>query len=173
VLWRLEPDAASSLTATVLVQSSLSADWEILRSLGCLRQADRPLDIGVWLASGQLRAGNRLRFRLRANPCVTRNGKRLGLMQQDDQAQWLVRQAERAGFSLPMLSAQAPDICVSQQQMLRGRQRSGNGIRVWSVLFDGILNVTDPNALMLACRNGIGHGKAMGLGLLSLAPAHG
>lgn len=171
VLWRLEPEGASGLTATVLVQSSLHADWGQLRSSGWLLHADSPINVGTWLESDVLRSGERFRFRLRANPCVTRNGKRLGLMQQHDQEQWVVRQSARAGFALPMLNEQLPSVSVSQQQMLGGRQRSGNGIRVWSVLYDGELTVTDPSTLLAACRNGIGHGKAMGLGLLSLAPA--
>jgi CRISPR system Cascade subunit CasE len=62
------------------------------------------------------------------------------------------------------------DVRVSQEQMLRGRQHAGNGIRVYAVLFDGLLTVTDPETFRVALRTGVGHGKAMGLGLLSIAP---
>jgi CRISPR system Cascade subunit CasE len=41
------------------------------------------------------------------------------------------------------------------------------------VQFDGFLSVEDPAQLGQALVNGIGHGKALGLGMLSLAPAHG
>jgi CRISPR system Cascade subunit CasE len=63
------------------------------------------------------------------------------------------------------------DVRISQEQMLRGNQHSGNGIRVFSVLYDGFLTVTDPGRFGEALRTGIGHGKAMGLGLLSAVPS--
>ena len=49
-------------------------------------------------------------------------------------------------------------------------QHSGNEIRIFSVLYDGILTVTEPASFLGAMKTGIGHGKAMGLGLLSVAP---
>jgi CRISPR system Cascade subunit CasE len=54
--------------------------------------------------------------------------------------------------------------------MLRGSQHSGNTVRVFSVLYDGILTVTDADRFREALQTGIGHGKAIGLGLLSVAP---
>ena len=82
------------------------------------------------------------------------------------------------GFSLPTsaafdLSESAPemvDVQISQGQMSRGRQHSGNGIRVFSVLYDGMLTVTEPDKFRDALNTGIGHGKVMGLGLLSVVP---
>ena len=38
------------------------------------------------------------------------------------------------------------------------------------ILYDGILTVTDPDRFRDAQQTGVGHGKAMGLGLLSVAP---
>jgi len=38
------------------------------------------------------------------------------------------------------------------------------------VLYDGILKVTEPDKFTDALETGIGHGKIMGLGLLSVAP---
>ena len=54
--------------------------------------------------------------------------------------------------------------------MLRGKQHAGNGIRIFAVLFDGLLTVTEPDTFRLALQTGIGHGKTMGLGLLSVVP---
>lgn len=54
--------------------------------------------------------------------------------------------------------------------MIRGEQHGGNGIRIDSVLYDGVLTVVDPDTLGAALQTGIGHGKVMGLGLLSVAP---
>ena len=59
---------------------------------------------------------------------------------------------------------------ISQEHMLRGKQHAGNGIQIYSVLYDGILTVTSPDIFMHALQAGIGHGKVMGLGLLSVVP---
>jgi len=39
-----------------------------------------------------------------------------------------------------------------------------------SALYDGILMVTEPDNFRASLQTGIGHGKAMGLGLISVAP---
>lgn len=44
-------------------------------------------------------------------------------------------------------------------------------IRIFSVLYDVFLRITEPEAFRITLQTGIGHGKALGLGLLSVAPA--
>jgi CRISPR system Cascade subunit CasE len=125
-----------------------------------------------------LAIGNRFRFRLRANPCVTRAGKRLGLLRLEEQEQWIARKGQCHGFALPRLPSFDPsevkadriEVRVSQEQMLSGTQHHGNVIRVFSVLYDGVMTVTDADAFVKVLHTGIGHGKALGLGLLSVAP---
>lgn len=63
-----------------------------------------------------------------------------------------------------------PDIRVSQDQMLVGQRHDGNAIRLYSALFEGRLTVGDPGKFRAALQSGIGHGKVMGLGLLSVVP---
>jgi CRISPR system Cascade subunit CasE len=141
-------------------------------------EADPAIDLDERLKLGSLRDGQRFRFRVRANPCVTRNGKRLGLLRPEDQQEWIERKAQRHGFSLPRpasidaskASRNRIDVRISQEQMFRGYQRSGNAIRIFSVLYDGILAVSETDRFKEALQSGIGHGKAMGLGLLSVAP---
>jgi len=162
----------------ILVQSKTIPDWSSIDIQGWLAQFDPAIDLMEKLKLASLRAGQCFRFRLRANPCVTRNGKRLGLLRLDEQESWLERKGQQHGFSLMQqasfdLSAslrKRTDVLVTQEQMLRGRQHAGNGIRIFSVLYDGILTVTEPDRFQNALRTGIGHGKAMGLGLLSVAP---
>jgi len=62
------------------------------------------------------------------------------------------------------------DVRIAQERMLKGNQHSGNAIRIFSVLYDGILSVSEPDDFRGALQTGIGHGKVMGLGLLSVAP---
>lgn len=178
LLWRIEPETDSAGHPRILVQSKAMADWPGIGVQGWLAEADPAIDLMQRLQLESLKAGQRYRFRLRANPCVTRNGKRLGLMRLRDQETWLQRKGKLHGFSLPCSTSFYPsespqeriDVRVSQEQMLRGRQRTGNAIRIYSVLYDGILTVTDPGKFLVTLDRGIGHGKAMGLGLLSVAP---
>jgi CRISPR system Cascade subunit CasE len=177
-LWRLEPESDSSDCPRILIQSRTTPDWKAIGIDGWLAEADAPIDLMERLKLDEVKVGQRFRFRLRANPCVTRNGKRQGLLRLEDQEQWLIRKGTNHGFDLPRsasfdLSESSPvrcDVRVSHEQMLSGKQHSGNGIRIFSVLFDGVLTVADPATFISAVGFGIGHGKAMGLGLLSVIP---
>ena len=177
-LWRLEPETDPAGCPRILVQSKSMPDWAGVGVQGWLANADSGIDLKDRLKLDSLKAGQRFRFRLRANPCVTREGKRLGLLQTDEQEAWLERKGKKHGFSLPQLASfdfsEAPqeriDVRISQEQMLRGKQHTGNGIRVYSVLYNGILMVAEPDNFRTALQTGIGHGKAMGLGLMSVVP---
>lgn len=177
-LWRLESEAESAEFPRILVQSRTIPVWSGIGVEGWLADSAPEVDLKARLNLDNLKSGQRFRYRLRANPCVTRNGKRLGLLRQEEQEAWLGRKGDQHGFALPQLtsfdlveSAQARfDVRVSQEQMLGGKQHSGNGIRVYSVLYDGLLSVTNPDKFKDALQTGIGHGKVMGLGMLSVAP---
>ncbi|MDZ7619262.1 MAG: type I-E CRISPR-associated protein Cas6/Cse3/CasE [Patescibacteria group bacterium] len=193
-LWRLEPETDACGSPRVLVQGRCRADWSRIGVEGWIAgPPDRPIDLAERLALDSLQPGRRFRFRLRANPSVCRDGRRLGLFRTDEQEAWLQRKGcQQHGFSLRPLTAggQDPsaverfDVQISQEQMLRGSRRGGGKIVVFSVLYDGILTVTDPLLFRRTLLGGtwqegdrsngitmgIGHGRAMGLGLLSVVP---
>lgn len=177
-LWRLEPETDSTGCPRILVQSRTMPDWTSIGVRGWLARADPAINLKDRLKLDSLKVGQRFRFRLRANPCVTRNRKRLGLLRLQDQETWVKRKAQWHGFSLSKVpsfdlsgaSTGRVDVRISQEQMLQGRQHTGNGVRIYSVLYDGVLSVTEPDKFRDALRTGIGHGKSMGLGLLSVAP---
>lgn len=172
ILWRLEPETDSNGCPRILVQSRTIPDWEAIGVKGWLAGAEKPIDLKL----DSLKNGQRFRFRLRANPCVTRKGKRLGLFQLEEQEKWIARKGMQHGFALPQLPSFATaetnriDVRVSQERLLRGNQHSGNSICIFSVLYDGIFTVTEQNNFKKTLQTGIGHGKVMGLGLLSVAP---
>ncbi len=177
-LWRLEPETDLVGYPRILVQSRTIPDWTAIGVQKWLAEVDPAIDLKARLKLDSLRVGQRFRFRLRANPCVTRNGKRLGLFRLEEQEAWTVRKGMQHGFSLPKLASfdlseslqGQVDVRISQEQMLRGNQHSGNAVRIFSVLYDGILKVTEPDKFRDALQTGIGHGKVMGLGLLSVVP---
>jgi len=81
----------------------------------------------------------------------------------EDQEKWLTRKGKNHGFSLV-------SIHVSEERMAHGDKRNGGAIHAFSVLFDGILAITEPGKFNAAVNSGIGRGKAMGLGLFSVVP---
>ena len=177
-LWRLEPETGAGGFPIILVQSRSQPSWESIAVKGWLTQADPAIDLRAKLNADLFRVRRLFRFRLRANPCVTRNGKRIGLLRLEEQEKWIERKGQQYGFTLPKLPAfhlaessqERVDVRVSQERMLQGKQHNGNAIRIFSVLYDGILALTEPDKFMHALQSGIGHGKSLGLGLLSVVP---
>ena len=177
-LWRMEPETGPDQSPYILVQSRSVPDWSAVSSNGWLAKNDPPIDLKQRLALDSLEAGRKFRFRIRANPCVKRNGKRLGLFRREEQEDWIMKKGKLHGFSLPQAPCQdfyaqaleQPAVSITQEQMLTGKQHKGNVIRVYSALFDGVLMVREPSLFTAVLQDGIGHGKVMGLGMLSVIP---
>lgn len=184
LLWRLEPETDSQDRPRVLIQSQAVPDWSRLLASDWLAKVEPGIDLAQKLSIDALTAGRNFRFRLRANPSKTVQGKRTGLVHPDAQRDWLTRKGEQHGYTLLTANTQDyfdfvespkgqpyPDVRVSHDQMLLGRRHDGTTIRVFSALFEGRLSVTEPLLFRAALETGIGHGKVMGLGLLSVVPA--
>ena len=190
-LWRLEPETDKYGHHRILVQSRKVPDWSMINISNWLLKFDPPCDIIKKLKLESIEPGYEFRFRLRGNPCVTRNGKRLGLLKREDQERWIARKAKRHGFDLLKMtpfdlsdsSRERYYLRISHEQMLRGKRHDGREIRVFAVLYEGILKVIDPDifrttllgSVSMQAENevvtmGIGHGKVMGLGVLCVAP---
>lgn len=135
----------------------------------------------------ELQPGDRLAFRLRANPTIAKaekgkRGHRADVLMaakkpfsrdqrkspecrqaMDDAARdWLKQRASSAGFTLPV----DPELEAYSQHVLN----KGNGQRVQfsTVDYEGLLDVQDPAALMKTLANGLGRAKAFGCGLFLL-----
>lgn len=158
-LFRVDNGGAST-GLHVLVQSRVRPDWGLL-SVPDTYMAGPP---EVKEFSPVLKPGRRLRFRLRANPTVKRDGKRLGLYKEEEQLKWLSRKGNAGGFAV--LSAE----CASDDK-LGFRTAAGSEATFAAVTFDGVLTVTDPDAFLETLSGGIGSAKGFGFGLLSIAPA--
>ncbi|RZS52987.1 type I-E CRISPR-associated protein Cas6/Cse3/CasE [Sphaerotilus mobilis] len=168
-LWRQERSADGWPDGTVLVQAAHAGRWRALEEtwpdyLQSI-EADKRVDLTTLV-----RPGRRYRFRLQANPTLTRDGKRHGLVQEEAQLDWLGRQGQRHGFEVVAAVRGASERVNARH---KGQQR----IVVQSVTFDGVMQAgagdAEVEALRLALLQGLGHAKSLGLGLLSLAPVSG
>jgi CRISPR system Cascade subunit CasE len=181
VLFRVEVHPRTGVP-TLLVQSRLKPNWSFLLGPGVnylLPEDELPLDVenpAVKAVEVDFRTGQVLAFRLRANPTVKKDredkkqGRRVGLFREEDQLKWLERKIGLAGGAL--LSARTSNE-ENTKGMLFVEKEDGKRMRFLSVQFDGVLQVKDPAALKQALQAGIGSGKGLGFGLLSLAPARG
>jgi CRISPR system Cascade subunit CasE len=161
VLFRQEPDSE-----VILVQSHLEPNWTHLPPGYLSDRTDKPLHVKPFdLEVSQLPPGRILQFRLKANPSKRdkATGKTIGLFRQADQLTWLARQAERCGFTVHGVDViPTPDVF--------GNKAKGTApIRIFTVLYQGILQVTEASLLLTALQQGIGRGKSYGCGLLSIA----
>lgn len=163
VLFRVDIDRRTG-GVTVLMQSFLRPTWGWLENSGA---------VGYLLGSpktksfeNKLRDGQVLSFRLRANPTVKRQGKRYGLYKEEQQRDWLDRKAEQDGFKVQSV------IVTQQPKIYSTVHRNGHSHRITmaAVRFDGTMAVRDADQLWGALQYGIGSGKSMGFGLLSLGP---
>jgi CRISPR system Cascade subunit CasE len=159
VLFRVEPEMREN-EVTLIVQSHVEPAWEAVVDdyRGVLKIQSKEF-------SPLFRRGSLYRFRLRANPVVTREGKRLGLIRDEALINWLRRKEERVGATF--LSVLAID-----EGYAKGTRRIGGRtehISIKTARFEGKLEITEPSVFLDALSRGLGPGKAFGCGLLSLA----
>jgi CRISPR system Cascade subunit CasE len=172
-LWRLESGRPME-PPRILVQSGAEPIWDQLPEGYVTSLADR-----AWRPEAVFMAGRAVKLRVLANPTVCRvptpskdnpvpegpargQRKRLGLWREDEQLEWLLRQAQRLGLS----EVQA---AVSRSERWRCR-RGKSPLTVAVAQFDGQAVIANPDALAAGVRSGIGHARMLGLGLVSVAP---
>jgi CRISPR system Cascade subunit CasE len=122
-----------------------------------------------------LKNGQRLRFRLRANPTkkiidqkgrINQRGEikkcRVPLIREEEQKAWLERKLENICSLDSLIIHREVPLYFRKHK----KQRSG---KIQTVLFDGIIGVEYPIAFADIVKIGIGPAKAFGCGLLSLA----
>lgn len=167
VLFRIEDEW---LPPRIIVQSQAEADWEAaFGQFAVLASHPQQKCLDVEVSAGEI-----LRFRLLANPTkrlsagcpgARVDGRRVGLLKEDEQRGWLERKAAGAGFAPLAVEVRPRSTIVSHKNPAKDRSRQSH----LAVQFDGRLRVTDPDRLREALQSGIGTAKGYGFGMLSLA----
>ena len=169
-LFRLERDSDTGIS-TALVQSNTAPDFSSLPSGYWLNRPEVRSDYADKLR--EITVGQFLRFLLLANPTVKQknaDGKpaRYGCYEEVKQRKWLVKKLTDGGATMV-------DFSINKPVMQNFHKHNGGDKDqiIFAVLFEGILQVADPDKLRLAIETGIGSAKGFGFGLLSLAPVRG
>lgn len=172
VLFRVEINARTGVP-TVLLQSHTQPGWGWLDDPGARAYLMAPPETKEFDLT--LKLGQVLAFRLRANPTVKQRIEgsegafkpvRRSIYREEELRAWLERKGTQSGFCLINLTVtQEGNLLAWQPQSEQGRRK----ITLAAVSFDGLLQVTDPQKVWEAVQQGIGSGKGMGFGLLSLA----
>lgn len=130
---------------------------------------------------GRIAAGSRWQFRLHANPTYSSKSKdgrgkvhactlvrmpenyKPGMPEPKTQIGWLMRQAEARGFA-----AEEDAFDVTGTRWYTFIKKTGERVRLLGVTYEGMLTVTDAEKFREALLDGIGRGKAYGMGLLTV-----
>lgn len=149
----------------LLVMSEDLPDWPRLARSGYSCCAGGVKDVSA--LKGVLAEGMTLRFELLASPTKKvassgKNSRRVFLRTEEERADWLKRQGEKCGFAvLGFREAAIPDELFGK--------KGATEIRYQAVSFAGILRITEAELFWKGYTQGIGAGKAYGLGLLTIA----
>ena len=179
--------------AFLLVQAEREPDWSFLDA----DYADEIETKEVGEKYEAIENGMRLIFRLQANP-TKRVGKsdekaderfkpsgekkeirrRVELRTDEERFNWLERQGEQFGFKIENLKINPAvrNVISAKEGKIEFKKpdekdsANKKTVTYGSVVFEGVLIVTDVDKFREALISGIGQGKAYGFGLLSIAP---
>jgi len=155
-LFRIEPINPKSFSKDIIVQTQDRPAWEKLNS--------PDIQVKSKSISPVFDKGQVFKFRLRGNPTKDENGIRRirrALLTKDEQLTWISRKATENGFSIK-------EAQVSNEPLIKAQHKE-QCLIIKPALFEGTLEITDVKLFNNAFLNGIGHSKAFGCGLLSLA----
>ena len=116
----------------------------------------------------RLENGTLWNFRLTANPTISKHtdgkrGKVYAHITPEHQMEWLMKQSEKHGFQLSY-----DGFYVVENQWKNFYKKNGSRVTILSVTYEGILKITDVDLFREALIQGIGRGKAYGMGLLTV-----
>lgn len=184
VLWRLDADGPHELNLYVVSAEPPSFDALVEQAGWTANPVWRTVDYGPFLS--RLEPGQRWVFRLVANPvrnvrdapssgdrgASRQRGRRVPLIKEPDQREWLLSRSGRLGFRVADGAAGGANLSVTRGQRRRFDRRKED--ETWSVTlqtaqFDGVLEIVDVDAFRRTLSEGAGGGKGYGCGLMTLA----
>ena len=87
----------------------------------------------------------------------------MGMSKEEDQYAWLKRRAENGGFDLLHVSI------TRKEKVTAKANKNSKTMTFYGIQFEGVLQITDPAKFGNTIINGIGSGKALGFGFLTIS----
>jgi CRISPR system Cascade subunit CasE len=142
ILYRIEQDH-------ILVQSKVEPNWTMPAKVKEINYAAINF------------TGKSFVFKLKTNPQKRLNNQKIQpILDLTEQKEWIERKAQTHGFSIDKVN-------ITKSKATTGFKAT-NKITLNTSYFDGILTVVNPIVFLTSLIDGIGQGKAYGLGLLSI-----
>ncbi|GAA2699151.1 type I-E CRISPR-associated protein Cas6/Cse3/CasE [Nonomuraea recticatena] len=182
VLWRI--DANSRAETYLYIVSPDKPDLTHLVEQAGWPQTGRWDTYDYTPLLARLAEGDRWSFRLTANPVhtarrtddePTKITAHVGVRHQTD---WLLQRQQRAGFTIlhkPPDRRHLPEgdehelVIHNRRQLAFGKTGQRQRVTLMTVTYDGLLEITDPDAFRRTLTHGLGRAKAYGCGLMTLA----
>jgi len=147
---------------SLYVTSRSLPDWSLVAGVD-LWQGTAPVSFDN--LHEKLSLGQKLRFNLITSPTKkerreSKLSARVFLRDENERLDWLKNKADKHGFSILR-------VVEKEQRHIHGI-RQGAQIDYTGIVFDGELAIMDIDAFWIAYTNGIGPGKAYGLGMLMI-----
>ena len=166
-LWRL--DELGGETYMLVLSEEIPDLSEAVKQFGHDGESFETRDYDKLLE--RVTIGSRWQFRLTANPTRSQRDpadpQARGVLKpcyiEAEQEAWLRAQAEKHGFLLP-----ENGFVVTQKKTYHFRKNGTRPVTLLAVTYEGILQVTDPEAFRATLCEGLGRGKAYGLGLMTV-----
>jgi CRISPR system Cascade subunit CasE len=166
-LWRIDYLGDDSY---LLVLSKKKPDLGKLEKHGVTDSAETK-DYNVLLS--QLRAGDKLRFRLVLNPVLSlsqgkmsgKRGRVIPLVTADQQLQFLRERSLQHGFSV-----NDDEVTITERGFEILKRKNRKPLKVCKAAYGGYLTIEDLDLFKTVLVNGLGKKKAYGFGLLTVIP---
>ncbi|MEV4135494.1 type I-E CRISPR-associated protein Cas6/Cse3/CasE [Dactylosporangium sp. NPDC049742] len=173
-LWRLDTATVGTLHLYIVSPGQPDLTHMVAQAGRGTAEAWQTRAYGGLLAS--LQPGQQWAFRLTANPthsgrktADSKETQRFGHLRPEQQTQWLIDRSARCGFAVATQQNNEPNVGLHHRQTQTFRRGAGS-VTLTTVTYDGLLDITDADAFRQTLSLGIGHGKAYGCGLLTIAP---
>lgn len=172
VLWRI--DELKGQPYLLMLSSEPLNTQSLIHQFGYPEETAQSAEYAHLL--NRVQDGTEWRFRLCANPVCSakpaepgKRGKVMAHVSPYYQLEWLSRQGVRNGFQVDSEQTR-----VTGSKWLKFQKKSSRmTVTLKEAVFEGVLKVTDAERFKQALTEGIGKGKAYGMGLLTVIPYHG
>ncbi|EOS60743.1 CRISPR-associated protein cas6/cse3/case, subtype I-e [Firmicutes bacterium M10-2] len=164
-LWRID-EVYGKKYLLILSKDPFKDPKKLEDQFGSTNKKLETKDFDVFL--NKLENGGEWHFHLKANPVYReidpkkKNHPYRQCYSAEKQVEWLEKRSDTNGFKII-------EVMPVKKENIRFKKSDKNTVTMISVTFEGTLKVIDKEKFINILENGLGHGKAYGMGMMSIA----